>query len=70
MLFTWSAKDLCIVFRQWRVTGPFSLLLSLVAIVILTAGYEGVREVTRRYEAAHAQRLRAYSEPVINSRGM
>lgn len=69
MLFTWSAKDLCIVFRQWRVTGPFSLLLSLVAIVILTAGYEGVREVTRRYEAAHAQRLRAYSEPVINSRG-
>lgn len=70
MLFTWSFKDLCIVFRQWRVTGPFSLVLSLIAIIILTAGYEGVREVTRRYEAAHAQRLKAYSAPVINSRGM
>ncbi|KAL1997845.1 hypothetical protein VTN02DRAFT_607 [Thermoascus thermophilus] len=68
MLFTWSFQDLCIVFRQWRVTGPFSLVLSLVAIILLAAGYEGVREATRRYEAAHAQRLKAYSAPVINSR--
>lgn len=61
MLFTWSTKNLCIVFRGWRVTGPFSLLLSLLGIVVLTAGYEGVRRVTRRYELAHAQRLKAYS---------
>ncbi|PGH18155.1 hypothetical protein AJ80_04542 [Polytolypa hystricis UAMH7299] len=52
MLFTWSSKNLCIIFRQWRVTGTFSLLLSLVAIVLLTAGYEAVREITRRYEAS------------------
>lgn len=57
MLFTWSAKNLCIIFRGWRITGPFSLLLSLFAIVALTAGYEGVRRVTRRYELAQAQRL-------------
>ncbi|KAJ6157464.1 hypothetical protein N7470_005056 [Penicillium chermesinum] len=60
MLFTWSSKDLCIIFRQWRVTGPFSFLFSLVLIVVLTAGYEGVRQFTRRYEIAHAQRLSAF----------
>ncbi|OJJ48554.1 hypothetical protein ASPZODRAFT_62843 [Penicilliopsis zonata CBS 506.65] len=61
MLFTWSTKDLCIVFSQWHITGPLSLLVSLVAIVLLTAGYEGVRNVTRQYEATHTQRLRAFS---------
>ncbi|OJJ79859.1 low-affinity Cu transporter [Aspergillus glaucus CBS 516.65] len=57
MLFTWSTKNLCIIFPQWRVTGPFSLFVSLVVIVLLTAGYEGVRRITRRYEAGHVQRL-------------
>lgn len=61
MLFTWSTKNLCIIFRGWRITGPFSLLFSLLAIVALTAGYEGVRRVTRRYEVGIEQRLRAYS---------
>ncbi|KAF2498395.1 Ctr copper transporter [Lophium mytilinum] len=51
MLFTWDTQDLCIVFRQWHVSGTFSLLWSLLAIVLLTAGYEAVREVSRRYEA-------------------
>ncbi|CAI7574717.1 unnamed protein product [Penicillium glandicola] len=60
MLFTWSSENLCIIFRGWHVTGPFSFLLSLIAIVILTAGYEGIRSVTRKYEAAHAQRLSAF----------
>ncbi|EAS28849.3 solute carrier family 31 (copper transporter), member 1 [Coccidioides immitis RS] len=50
MLFTWSTKNLCLVFRQWRVTGPVSLLFSLVGVILLTAGYEAVRELTRRYE--------------------
>ena len=57
MLFTWSTKNLCIVFPQWRITGPFSLLVSLLVIVLLTAGYEGVRQATRRYEASHLQRV-------------
>lgn len=67
MLFTWSTKNLCIVFRSWRVTGPFSLLLSLLAIVVLAAGYEGVRRVTRRYELSHAQRLKAYSTAPVTA---
>jgi len=50
MLFTWDTKNLCIVFPSWRVTGTLSLLVSLLAVVALTAGYEAIREVSRRYE--------------------
>jgi copper transporter 1 len=56
MLFTWDTTDLCIVFRGWRITGTGSLIVSLLAIILLTAGYEAVREASRRYEA-HAARL-------------
>ncbi|KAH7086771.1 Ctr copper transporter family-domain-containing protein [Paraphoma chrysanthemicola] len=51
MLFTWDTTDLCIVFRGWHVSGTGSLIVSLLAIVLLTAGYEAVREASRRYEA-------------------
>lgn len=61
MLFTWSSENLCIVFRQWRVTGTLSLIMSLVAIVLLTAGYECVREIARRYEQSHNARMAAFS---------
>ena len=50
MLFTWNTENLCIVFSQWRVSGPLSLLLSLVGVALLTAGYELVRELSRKYE--------------------
>jgi copper transporter 1 len=50
MLFTWSTKDLCIVFSGWHITGTTSLIFSLFAIILLTAGYEAVREVSRRYD--------------------
>jgi copper transporter 1 len=56
MLFTWDTTDLCIVFRGWRITGTGSLIVSLIAIILLTAGYEAVREASRRYEA-YASRL-------------
>ncbi|KAF2831227.1 Ctr copper transporter [Ophiobolus disseminans] len=51
MLFTWDTTDLCIVFRGWRISGTGSLIASLLAIILLTAGYEAVREASRRYEA-------------------
>ncbi|KAI0868603.1 Ctr copper transporter family-domain-containing protein [Hypoxylon argillaceum] len=50
MLFTWDTTNLCIVFRQWHVTGATSLVFSLLAIVAICAGYEALREGTRRYE--------------------
>lgn len=61
MLFTWSSENLCIVFRQWHITGTFSLIVSLFAIVLLAAGYEAVREVSRRYEQGHDARMSAFS---------
>lgn len=51
MLFTWDTTNLCIVFSSWRITSFWSLILSLVAVMALTAGYEAVREASRRYEA-------------------
>lgn len=51
MLFTWDTTNLCIVFRQWHVRGTASLIFSLLAVVAICAGYEALREATRRYEA-------------------
>ncbi|KAI0908929.1 Ctr copper transporter family-domain-containing protein [Ustulina deusta] len=50
MLFTWDTTNLCIVFRQWHITGGASLVFSLLAIAAICAGYEALREGTRRYE--------------------
>jgi len=50
MLFTWDTTDLCIVFRGWHINGTPSLIFSLFAIILLTAGYEAVREASRRYD--------------------
>ncbi|KEQ62199.1 Ctr copper transporter [Aureobasidium melanogenum CBS 110374] len=51
MLFTWDTNNLCIVFKSWRITSTMSLIWSLVGVMLLTAGYELVREMSRRYEA-------------------
>lgn len=56
MLFTWDTTDLCIVFRGWHISGTGTLIFSLLAIVLLTAGYEAVREISRRYED-HTRKL-------------
>ncbi|KAI1489264.1 CTR2 short splice variant [Biscogniauxia mediterranea] len=50
MLFTWDTTNLCIIFRFWHIRGPASLVFSLLAIVAICAGYEALREGTRRYE--------------------
>ncbi|KAK4129294.1 putative copper transport protein [Parathielavia appendiculata] len=57
MLFTWDTTNLCIVFRQWHITTSLSLIVSLVAIVLICAGYEALREGIRRYEAMVFKRL-------------
>lgn len=55
MLFTWDTTNLCIIFHWWHISSTFTLLISLVAIALLTAGYEVVREVSRRYETSSAE---------------
>lgn len=56
MLFTWNTNNLCIVFRWWHVRTTTDLILSLLAVVALTAGYEALREGARRYESWVAKR--------------
>lgn len=59
MLFTWDTTNLCIVFRQWHVRSTTSLLFSLVAVILLAMGYEALRSLSRRYEQALDNRVRA-----------
>ncbi|KAI1311449.1 Ctr copper transporter family-domain-containing protein [Xylaria venustula] len=61
MLFTWDTTDLCIVFRQWHVKGSASLVFSLLAIVAICAGYEALREGTRKYELWLSNQEAAYN---------
>ncbi|KAL8682147.1 MAG: hypothetical protein Q9186_001768 [Xanthomendoza sp. 1 TL-2023] len=58
MLFTWDTTNLCIIFPQWRIYSTFSLFMSLIAVIILTAGYEFVRDMSRRYEASSAEQIK------------
>ncbi|KAL8714874.1 MAG: hypothetical protein Q9220_001387 [cf. Caloplaca sp. 1 TL-2023] len=55
MLFTWDTTNLCIVFPQWHIYSTFSLLMSLIGVIILTAGYEFVRDMSRRYESSSTE---------------
>ncbi|MCJ1299140.1 hypothetical protein MMC08_001931 [Hypocenomyce scalaris] len=55
MLFTWDTTDLCIVFKQWHISSMFTLIISLLGVAVVTAGYELVREVSRRYEASSGE---------------
>jgi hypothetical protein len=56
MLFTWDTNNLCIVFRSWHIHNTLTLILSLLAIVALGAGYEALRDFSRRYDARIALR--------------
>jgi solute carrier family 31 (copper transporter), member 1 len=56
MLFTWDATNLCVVFRWWHIRSTSGLLLSLLAIVALAAGYEALRSLSRRFELWVAKR--------------
>ncbi|KEZ44435.1 hypothetical protein SAPIO_CDS3437 [Scedosporium apiospermum] len=71
MLFTWSTKNLCIVFRQWHIRSTFDLVLSLIAVVAIGAGYEAIRAFSRKYELAVTKRVELaprQNQPEINRR--
>ena len=59
MLFTWDTQNLCIVFRQWHIRSTFGLIVSLLAVVALGAGYEALRAASRRYENIVNKRVEA-----------
>lgn len=51
MLFTWDTTNLCVVFKWWHVRTNLDLLLTIVAVVALGAGYEYLRLVAKRFDA-------------------
>ena len=55
MLFTWDTNNLCVIFSGWHIHSTATLIVSLLGIVLLTAGYELVRDASRRYEASSAE---------------
>ena len=57
MLFTWDTNNLCIVFRQWHIRSNLSLVVSLLLVVAIGAGYEALRATSRRYEASLTRRV-------------
>ncbi|KAH6898385.1 Ctr copper transporter family-domain-containing protein [Thelonectria olida] len=59
MLFNWDTNNVCIVFRQWHIRSTTSLFFSLLAILLLTVGYEALRAVSRRYEESLAKSVSA-----------
>lgn len=57
MIFTWDTTNLCVVFSWWHIRTTPGLVFSLLAIVMLAAGYEALRAASRRYEVAVVKRV-------------
>ena len=66
MLFTWDPTDLCIIFHWWHIRSTFTLLISLVAVAFLTAGYEIVRGISRKYENSSAEYQNSFPSESLN----
>jgi copper transporter 1 len=65
MLFNWDTINMCIIFRSWQVHSNLGLFFWLVAVAAMTAGYELVRDLARRYEAStNAQLTREPSKSI------
>lgn len=65
MLFTWDTTNLCIIFRWWHISSTLTLLISLAAVALLTAGYELVRELSRRYELRSAEYMNSLPSELL-----
>lgn len=67
MLFTWDTNNLCIVFKQWHIRSTPGLVISLIAVVLIAMGYEGLRALSRTYEKSIASRVdTAPSESILS----
>lgn len=64
MVFTWDWQDMCVVFRWWHVQTFGGLLLSLIAIVALGAGYEYVKREAEKYDYKCRMRSQGEGKPI------
>ena len=68
MLFTWDTTNLCIIFRWWHISSNLTLVFSLFGVMLLTAGYELVRDLSRRYEASSEEYMNSLPSEFAASR--
>ncbi|KAH8986000.1 Ctr copper transporter [Lactarius hatsudake] len=47
MLWNTQIQDTCIVFKQWHISSRFIFALSFLAIILISLGYEYIREYQR-----------------------
>ena len=50
-------EDTCIVFRQWHISSHFIFVLSFIAIILISLGYEYLRAYQRSVDRRIAQAL-------------
>lgn len=43
MLFNWQVENTCVVFRWWHISGPWTMIISCLAIFAIAASYEWIR---------------------------
>lgn len=52
MIFNWDTKGMCVVFPWWHVKTHVGMVITVVAVVIMSAGYEYVRKISRDIDTA------------------
>lgn len=52
MIFNWDTKGMCVVFPWWHVKTHLGMVLTVIAVVAISAGYEYVRKLSRDIDAA------------------
>jgi copper transporter 1 len=60
-------KDTCIVFRQWHISSNFTFVLSCLAVVAISLGYEWLRAYQRKVDFQVARALSRKSKARVVS---
>jgi len=71
MLWNTQIEDTCIVFKQWHISSRFVFALSFLAIILISLGYEYLREYQRcvdRRIALALSRSRARGKGSVSGR--
>jgi copper transporter 1 len=57
MIFTWDWRNVCVVFKWWHIRTFSDFLISFIAIVLLTAFYEYIKDVVESWELNYSPSL-------------
>ncbi|KAI9456571.1 copper transporter [Lactarius psammicola] len=71
MLWNTQIEDTCIVFKQWHISSRFVFALSFLAIIVISLGYEYLREYQRMVDrriALALSRSRARGKGSVSGR--